>query len=423
MSWFTPSIIATEPANPARAVRDRPMPTPGTVSSTNGTVGAVVAGGDYQGLGIVRSLGRQGVPVCVVDDELSISRYSRYCTHFVKLTDLRTERAAVDNILEVGKRLGLSGWVLYPTREELVAAFSRNRSELGAFFRVPTPEWSTVQWMWDKRNTYRLAQELGIPTPRTYYFDHLDQLAELDGLAPPFTIKPAIKEHFVYATKAKAWSANSRSELQSLFQKASELAGPGEIMVQEFIPGGGSQQFAYCAFFRDGQAVGKMVAQRRRQHPLQFGRASTYVETVDIPLLEELSERFLREIDYYGLVELEYKLDPRDGQYKLLDANARTWGYHSLGASVGVDFSHMLYADQIGMPVTPCKGKPGVGWLRMTTDFPASLFALLQGQLDVRGYLRSLRNCRVEAVFTHEDPLPGLAEILLIPYLMIKRGF
>ncbi|HXY07791.1 MAG TPA: hypothetical protein VEI52_08045 [Terriglobales bacterium] len=383
----------------------------------------MVVGGDYQGLGIVRSLGRQGVPVCVVDDEHSISRYSHYCTHFVKLKDLRTERAAVDSILEVGRRLGLSGWVLYPTREELVAAFSRNRLELGQWFRVPTPEWSTVQWMWDKRNTYRLAQELGIAIPRTHYLDHIDQLAELDGLAPPFTIKPAIKEHFVYATKAKAWSANSLSELRLLFEKASELVGPGEIMVQEFIPGGGCQQFAYCAFFRDGKAVGKMVTQRRRQHPLRFGRASTYVETVELPILEELSERFLRKINYYGLVEMEYKLDPRDGQYKLLDVNARTWGYHTLGASAGVDFSLMLYSDQVGMPVIPGKGKPGVGWLRMTTDIPASLLALLQGELDVRSYLHSLRNCRVEAVFSHEDPLPGLAEIILIPYLMIKRGF
>ena len=405
------------------SVVHKPLPLPTAHSSLPATVGAVVVGGDYQGLGIVRSLGRQGVPVCVVDDELSISRYSRYCTSFVKLADLRHESAVVDGMLQIGTRLGLEGWVLYPTREELVAAFSRNRSELSRLFRVPTPEWNAVRWAWDKRNTYQLARELDIPIPRTYYFDCIDQLAELDGLEPPFALKPAIKEHFFYATKAKAWCANSHSELRSLFQKASGFMSLGDIMVQEFIPGSGSQQFAYCAFFRDGEAVGKMVTIRRRQHPLQFGRASTYVETVEVPLLEELSERFLRKINYYGLVELEYKLDPRDGQYKLLDVNARTWGYHSLGARAGVDFSYMLYADQIGMPVTRRKGKPGVGWVRMTTDLPASLFALLKGELDLRSYLRSFKNCRVEAVFTHEDPLPGLAEILLIPYLMVKRGF
>jgi D-aspartate ligase len=399
------------------------VPRPGTVHPVNRTVGAVVVGGDYQGLGIVRSLGRQGVPVCVVDDELSISRYSRYSTKFVKVADLRHERAAVVSLLEIGKRLNLHGWVLYPTREELVAAFSRNRAELGEMFRVPTPEWSSVQWAWDKRNTYRLATDLDIPTPVTRYPQSIDQLSELDSLTPPFAIKPAIKEHFFYATKAKAWRVNSHSELRTLFRKASELVGHGEIMVQELIPGGGSQQFSYCAFFRRGRAVGKMVARRRRQHPLEFGRASTYVESVDVPVLEELSERFLRKIDYYGLVELEYKLDPRDGQYKLLDVNARTWGYHSLGPCAGVDFSHMLYADQLGMPVTECRGKPGVAWVRTTTDLPAAVVAIFSGDTGLASYLRSLKNCNTEAVFSTNDPLPGMAEVALIPYLAIKRGF
>src|SRR6202795_1697266 len=88
---------------------------PADLHSGNGRVGAVVVGGDYQGLGIVRSLGRRGVPVCVVDDEYSISRYSRYSKRFVSLPDLRDQRKAVDSLLEIGKRLGLEGWVLYPT--------------------------------------------------------------------------------------------------------------------------------------------------------------------------------------------------------------------------------------------------------------------------------------------------------------------
>jgi predicted ATP-grasp superfamily ATP-dependent carboligase len=400
-----------------------PVSPPRVVPPAQGTVGAVVIGGDYQGLGIVRSLGRQGIPVCVVDDEYSISRFSRYATRFVSVPDLRNERAAVDRLIEIGKRGGLDGWILYPTREELVAALSHNREELSQVFRVPTPDWETVKWAWDKRNTYRLAQELGIPTPVTHYPENIGQLSQLDSLAPPFALKPAIKEHFVYATKAKAWRANNHSELRSLYQKASALAGDGEIMVQELIPGGGTQQFSYCAFFRKGEAVGKMVARRRRQHPLEFGRASTYVESVDVPILEEFSERFLRAIDYYGLVEIEYKLDPRDSQYKLLDVNARTWGYHSLGAKAGVDFSYMLYADQVGLPVPVSRGRAGVTWVRTTTDIPAAMTAILRGDTDWKDYLRSIIDCDVEAVFSPRDPLPGLAEIALIPYLAVKRGF
>jgi D-aspartate ligase len=390
--------------------------------SSKKPIGAVVIGGDYQGLGIVRSLGRQSVPVCVIDDETSIARYSRYTTHAVAVKSLRDERQAADTVLDIGRRLDLEGWVVYPTRDETVAALARYRSTLTEFFRVPTPPWETIQWIWDKRNTYRLASDLGIPTPRTWYLHEVGELEQITA-DPPFAIKPAIKEHFIYATKAKAWRANNRTELRELFQRAAKQVGPGEVMIQELIPGDGRHQFAYCAFHKDGQAVGSMVVRRNRQHPPEFGRASTFVETVDMALLETLSERFLRAINYYGLVELEYKLDARDGQYKLLDVNGRTWGYHSLGAAAGVDFTHLLYTDQVGEFVQPCRARAGVRWVRLLTDIPTAAMEILGGRQDFGVYLDSLRHFQVESVFSREDPVPGLVELALLPYLTVKRGF
>lgn len=384
--------------------------------------GALVVGGDYQGLGIVRSLGRHGVPVCVIDDEQSIARFSRYATFSVATRSLREEQQTIDTVLDVGRRFGLHGWVLYPTRDETVAAFSRHRTALAKCFRVPTPEWNTIQWVWDKRLTYRRAEELGIPTPRTWYPRTAKELEEI-RLDAPLAIKPAIKEHFIYATKAKAWRANTRAELEQLFTRAAAEVGPGEVMIQDLIPGGGEQQFAYCAFFKQGRALASMVVRRRRQHPPEFGRASTFVEAIELPILETLSERFLRAIDYYGLVELEYKLDPRDGQYKLLDVNGRTWGYHTIGSGAGVDFPHLLFSDQMGASIEPRRGRAGVSWIRLVTDLPTGLVEVLNRRLGWREYLRSLKNVHVEAVFNREDPLPGLMELLLIPYLTVKRGF
>jgi len=287
---------------------------------------------------------------------------------------------------------------------------------------VPTAEWNATQWAWDKRNTYHRASQLGIPVPRTWYPLNVADLDQIEA-EPPYAIKPAIKEHFVYATKAKAWRANSRAELRDLFVKASAQVGPGEVMIQDLIPGDGRQQFAYCAFFKQGAAIGSMVTRRSRQHPPEFGRASTFVETVDIPVLEELSERFLRAIDYYGLVEIEYKLDPRDGQYRVLDVNGRTWGYNSLGSGAGVDFPYLLFADQTNEPVEPCRGRPGVRWIRLLTDLPTAVLEILRGRQDLSSYLRSLLNADVEAVFSRDDPMPGMVELALLPYLAIKRGF
>ncbi len=385
--------------------------------------GAVVVGGDYQGLGIVRSLGRRGVDVLVVDDERSISRHSRYATAAVRVPDLRDEEATVQELLALGERHDLDGWVVYPTREETVAALSRHRDRLLERFRIPTPCWDVVRWAWDKRNTYEIAAELGIATPRTWVVGSAEELEAIDG-EPPFAVKPAIKERFVYATGAKAWRADSRAELTERFAQAADLVGAAEVIVQELIPGSGETQLAYCAFVRDGRPTASMVVRRLRQHPPLFGRASTYVQTIEQADVEELSRRFLERIGYYGLVELEYKHDARDGRTKLLDVNARTWGYHSLGQRAGVDFPYLQYADQLSLPIEDgLRARPGVSWVRLATDLPTAAVELGHGELDWRAYLSSLKRADVESVFMRDDPAPGVAELALLPYLAAKRGF
>jgi D-aspartate ligase len=383
--------------------------------------GAVVVGGDYQGLGIVRSLGRTGFPVCVVDDEPSIARYSRYTTHAVRVSDLRQEDAIVETLLDVGRRLQLKGWVLFATRDEIVTALSRARERLSAFFRVPTPGWETVRYAADKRLTYDLATRLEIPLPRTWYPRTESELDAIDPDRWPLLVKPAIKEHFIYATRVKGWVARDRTELRRRFDDAARIVPTGEVMVQDMIPGNGRTQYSYCTFFKAGRSVADMTVRRRRQQPPDLGRSSTFVETVAQEDLAEPSHRFLHEIDYYGLAELEYKLDEVDGRYKLLDVNPRTWGYHSVGPVAGVDFPLLLQLDQLGLDVSTTKARPGVTWVRLITDVAAAAPELARRRLMWRDYVRTLRHAETEAAFARDDKRPALAELMLLPHLLRTR--
>ena len=385
-------------------------------------VGAIVIGGEHPGLGIARSLGRRGIPVCVIDDQHSVSQFSKYVARVVRVKDLRNERSTVESVLEAGRRYSLKGWVLFPTRDETVAAFSRHRNQLAEFFRVTTGCWDSVRWAWDKKNTYERAAELGIPVPRTFNPRTERDLADLYAYLP-LALKPAVKENFFYATGAKAWRAETPDQLNDLFRKANRQIRPEEILIQEIIPGDGQRQYSYCAFFRDGEAHSTLVARRLRQHPREFGRAATYVETIEHPEIEELSERFLRAINYYGLVEVEFKQDPRDGRFKLLDVNARTWGFHSISGPAGVDFPYLLYADQVGKQVDRHRARAGVGWMRMITDVPTAALDLWDGELSLDCYWGSLRRTRSESVFCLQDPLPSVAEVLMLPYLVTKKYF
>jgi D-aspartate ligase len=403
-----------------RKVRTGPWPRRRLRVVSPDTVGALVLGGDYQGLGIVRSLGRRGIPVCVLDDEPSVARHSRYASHTVRVPRLFAEEEIVEHTLDVGERLGLEGWVLYPTRDEIVAALSRRRDELERFFRVPTPDWASVSWAWDKRLTYELAGELGVSAPRTWSLRDPAELATVTQHLP-LVIKPAIKEHFIYATNVKAWRADTPEQLDVLYRRAAAVVPADEVMVQELIPGDGRCQFSYCGFFKDGQSLATMAVRRLRQRPLDFGRSSTFVETVELPELEEIACHFLSRMDYYGLVEIEFKLDQRDGRYKLLDVNPRTWGYHSLGPRAGTDFPYLLFRDQLGHTVDSVRATAGVSWVRLSTDLPTALPELLARRWPWREYARSLFSADAEGLFARDDPAPAFAELVLLPYLYRTR--
>ena len=155
------------------------------------SIGAVVVGGEHPGLGVVRSLGRRGIPVYVIDDQLSVSKFSRYATRLVQVKDLRDESSTVECLLDIGSRYNLRNWVLFPTRDETVAAVSRHRESLSEVFRVTTPPWACIEKIWDKKNTYEHAADLRIPVPRTF---NLQSEEQLEGLFPylPLAVKPEI---------------------------------------------------------------------------------------------------------------------------------------------------------------------------------------------------------------------------------------
>jgi D-aspartate ligase len=382
--------------------------------------GAVVVGGDHPGLAIARSLGRRGIPVYVLDHQYCITSCSRYAARVVRVRNILDEQETLEAVLELGRRFQLRDWVLFPTRDETVATFSRHRDALAEFYKVTTAEWTSVEWAWDKAKTYELADKLGIPCPQTFVVSGINELQAL-GSRLPLAIKPAIKENFFYVTGAKAWRANTAEELERLYENAIRHIPPQEILIQEIIPGDGRDQYSYCAFYQNGRPHSTLVARRTRQHPREFGRAATYVETAEEPVIEGLSEQFLKAIQYHGLVEIEFKRDPRDGKFKLLDVNARPWGFHGLGAACGVDFPYLAYADQMGWPIEPARAKAGVGWVRILTDIPTALADMAHGCLNLGTYIQSMRTARMESVFSWDDPLPWLAEIAMLPYFVSRK--
>lgn len=383
------------------------------------TSGALIIGGAHGALALARSLGRRGIPVGFITSDNMIARFSRY----VRLSEAwpgPTEPDAAKQLLDIGRRHNLSGWLLLPGGDAEAELIARHRSELAAFFCIVTPDWETARWALDKHLTYERAAALGIAHPRSYAVSSRKSVEQLDCRFP-LVLKPATHRKINALTLAKAWRVNNRAELLARYDQAVAAAGENEIVLQELIPGGGDAQFSYTAIWDRGQPVASLVARRTRQFPIEFGYSSTFVETIENAAVEEAAVRFLKSLDYSGLVEIEFKFDARTGRYNILDVNIRAWTWIALGRRAGVDFPYLQWRLSHGEPVTPGKARIGVAWMYLSRDVVAALLEIGAKRISPADYLGAPRRSIEFAAFAWDDPLPGILDLPLVAARLLRR--
>jgi predicted ATP-grasp superfamily ATP-dependent carboligase len=290
---------------------------------------------------------------------------------------------------------------------------SRNHFRLEERYRLTTSPWEFYLPAVDKRCLHRHAKAVGVDAPRTITPRSRADVERLDILFPAI-LKPAYRiEHNAF-TDDKAWRVDDRASMLAAYDRASQLVDAPLVMIQELIPGDGEQQLAFGAVCDEGDVRAWVTARRTRQYPADFGRASTFVETIDCPEVAEAAKTLLAALKLSGLVEVEFKRDPRDGRYKLLDVNARAWGWHSIGAAAGTDFAYLAWRIAQGEPVEFTEGRSGVRWVRLTIDAPVTVKALAAHPSSWSKYLRSLRAPIEGPIAARDDLAPGLIDMPLL---------
>src|SRR5947209_6099642 len=304
--------------------------------------GAIVLGANYRALSVVRSLGRHGIETCVVrTDEHAVAAWSRYASRQATLSASSPAEAA-DQLCEMAQARGWTGWMVIPTDDEDVELLASHHDQLRDRFRLSVLPRPAIAWALDKRVSYTFASEHGVEHPRTWSVPDPTAL-ENPEITYPAIIKPRFRTRWLAARTPKAWRAENRDQLERAYRAAAEVMPPERLLVQELIPGGGESQLAYAAVCRDGAVSASLAARRLRQWPPDFGKASTYVETIDEAELAATAEPLLAVSGYTGLIELEFKRDPRDCCLKLLDVNPRGRGWLSGGPPSGVDFPYVRW--------------------------------------------------------------------------------
>src|SRR2546421_1122504 len=220
---------------------------------------AIVLGAETASLGVVRALGRHGVPVVVLHyGATDTAHRSRYVTASARICPPHADEAAfVTAVLAAAERY--AGALLIPTSDEAVVAVSRNLSALAERYTVACTPWAITATFIEKRLTYELAQRIGVACPRTIApASRDDVLRYAEDARFPCLVKPSRGYRFVARFHAKMFMAYTREDLLARYEQAT--AAGCEVLLQEFIPGADGAGVNYNSYWWDGEPLVEFTA-------------------------------------------------------------------------------------------------------------------------------------------------------------------
>ena len=323
---------------------------------------AVVVGAELNGLGVVRSLARGGVPTIVMDTTYGrAAMWSRFARPVI--VEKLYGRKLVDGLMALQRGLDHRP-VLLLADEMVVHTVSTHREELKRAYQFQLPSRDTVKILDNKARFHELAERHGLPVPRSIVVSRASDLEKLGDLRFPVIVKPADKR-LVYLRRTQ------RLHIPADIEEARELCRSllqtvGEFVVQEWIDGPVSNIY-FCLFYRGHDRARTIFFSGRKilSHPPRAGSTALCVAAPEVAgQLEPFTAAFIERCDYRGLGSIEFKWDQARRIFVVIEPTVgRTDWQEEVATLNGVNIPLFAYRDLIGLPDSqPARPAQPVAW-------------------------------------------------------------
>ncbi|NOX36465.1 MAG: hypothetical protein GXO78_02930 [Calditrichaeota bacterium] len=373
---------------------------------------AFVLGESINALGVVKALGRQGVPTYLIQSLPDpVSGASRFATAFQAPDPIEQTEAYLQYLESLQDGLGTPG-VLLPTTDVTVMVISQHRERLARRFKFVIPPHEVIQKVTSKEGFYELALQYQLPVPRTFAAESVEDVQRvIDQLEFPCAIKP----YYSHVWRSPEFRRRfGRIQIvkvdtpEALLNAYRQFAVyDSRMVIQEFIQGDDDCEYSLHTYTsRDGQTMINFLAHKIRLDPIHHGSAA-FIETAHDGEIFRMGNAFLRHLGYRGMSSFQFKWDPVREKYFAIELNPRFSLWNYLEPSCGVNYPFINYLDSLGEPFDiPPDYPDGVKWFSIERDLSAFLAYRREGSLTFWQWIRSYRGPKVCAEFSWDDPAP-----------------
>lgn len=371
-------------------------------------------------LTIARALGRKGVRVVRIHpNHLDYSLKSKYWSNIEICPDFyESEENLLKFLLGLEKKYD-SPRILIPASDDCAYYVAKYQDKLNRVYEMPVPQNNVMEKLTNKKSQYEVAQSLGLPIPETYFPESIDDVKKLvqEINNYPYVIKPTVAHKWRLAANnniSQGKKGHTVHNAAELLNKCEEIGiDTQEIMVQEIIGGRDERLFTFLSYFnKNSEPLAYCIRSKIRQSPIDFGYC-TLTETCYDTIVEKQSIKLLKSIGFHGISGVEWKLDPKTHQYKLIEINPRAVNTTGAAIACGVNLPYIAYLDKIKQNIEPVtQWKDGIKWIWFTQDIWAAKELNKNGRLSFYEWWKSLKGVRVHAIFAIDDLRPFIGYAL-----------
>jgi len=388
---------------------------------------AIVCNCYFNGLSIVRELGRRGVSVHALDSIRNVGTVSRYGRFRRCPNPIDSEAAFVRYLESIADEFD-DRPVLIPTNDQWASAVARHCERLAEAYRPCVASQSVVELLLQKDRFYEWATERDYPVPETW---RATEHASVPEAAFPIVAKPAVRRiSGDDETNRTRTERMNEKRLTVLDEPAAlrtfiedEADSLERFVLQEYVRGRSDHMHTVGIYAdREHRVLGRFEGRKLRGYPPTSGDCRVGQVERAPERLVELTHRLVAELGYSGIAEVEFKRDAETGEFRLIEVNPRSWSWIGITDRCGVGLPWLAYAD-LAADVEPRVSEPpltqsvpdgSVKWAKPLDDLANCLyFNGARGHEDwamsPREWWHSLSADElVIAGFAADDPAPAI---------------
>jgi D-aspartate ligase len=360
-------------------------------------------------LGLIRSLGRLGIPVFTIlrRPRLPIGASRYLAGKFLWRIDGKNPNPDefLDGMARIGKMLDRPT-ILVAGDDVSAILIAEHAKALAPQFMFVRQSGELLRTLVNKRNLSYLCQRLGVPSPPMVSPQTSEELLDVSGqLQYPVVVK-AVEPWLLPKGFRSVTIVTQRPDLIEYYDRFSQQSPETSLMIQEMISDEGSEDWfvhGYC----DGRSMPVVLFTgiKLRSYPA-FAGPTTLARAVGNDTLRQQAIKFLGDIGYRGIMDLDFRLDGR-GRYNLLDFNPRPGAQFKLfRTETGMDVVRVLHLDLTGRPVSGGQQIEGRTFMADVLDVLAGYKYYRSGHLTVRDWIRSVRGIDERAWYAADDLSP-----------------